>query len=164
MHRLPTRAYLALGSNLGDRCANLKCARDQLGQTLALASKSSVYETEAVGAVEQPDFLNQVVAIDTELAPFELLDLCETIERELGRSQKGTGAARPIDIDILLYGDKVLRTDRLVVPHPRLNQRRFVLTPLADIASELCVPGLNATVSELLLRCQDLSRVVKRNS
>lgn len=164
MRRLPTRAYLALGSNLGDRCSNLKRAMDRLGQTLALASKSSIYETEAVGSVEQPDFLNQVVAIDTALSPFELLDLCETIERELGRSQKGTGAARPIDIDILLYGDEILRTDRLVVPHPRLGQRRFVLAPLHDIASELRVPGLNVKVSELLMRCQDLSRVEKRNS
>lgn len=161
MRRLPTRAYLALGSNLGDRYANLKNALVRLGK---LASQSSVYETEAVGSVVQPDFLNLVVAIDTVLSPMELLNLCETIERELGRAHKGTGAARPIDIDILLYGNEIVRTDRLVVPHPRLSQRRFVLEPLTDIAAQLRVPGLHATVSELLSRCQDLCRVEKRNS
>ena len=141
--------YLGLGSNLGDREANLVMALDLLSQRLRIKSVSSVYQTDPLGNVEQPRFLNQVCGAETTLSPKELLMLSKGIERKLGRRLFKPSAPRPMDIDILIYGDKVIDTPELVIPHPRLMERAFVLIPLAEIAPQLQHPVTGATIKEL---------------
>ena len=136
--------YLLLGSNLGDREQNLNLAVAKLDavEGLEIIAASSIYETDAVGMKgEQPKFLNQVIKADYSYSPVELLDHAERIERELGRSDKGRLQSRTIDIDILLFGNKKLKTDRLVVPHPELTHRPFALVPLVEIDARLTHPA-----------------------
>jgi 2-amino-4-hydroxy-6-hydroxymethyldihydropteridine diphosphokinase len=136
------RAYLGLGSNLGDRAAHLQFAVDGLAARAgAVLAVSPVYETEPVGGPPQPDYLNAVVALETDLDPHGLLDVAKALEREAGRDLDGgpRWSPRPLDIDILLLGDVRLSEPDLVVPHPRISQRAFVLAPLADLAPELVV-------------------------
>ena len=133
-----TRAYVGLGSNLGDREASLRAAVDLLEAQaeLEVVAVSRFRETEPVGLIEQPRFLNGAVALETELSPASLLERLLAIERSLGRD-RGAGARwgpRTIDLDLLLYGDEILETPGLTVPHPRLHERRFVLEPLGDAA------------------------------
>jgi 2-amino-4-hydroxy-6-hydroxymethyldihydropteridine diphosphokinase len=137
------RGYLGLGSNVGDRLANLRGAREALGgRGVDVVGSSSVYETEPQGEVlDQPDFLNACVAVETELGPEQLLDACKATERELGRESGGPRhGPRPIDVDLLLLGDVELRTDRLTLPHPEILSRRFVLEPLLELEPELVLP------------------------
>ncbi len=129
--------YLGLGSNMGDRRNNLNRARDYLSQRLRVEKVSSVYETEPVGNIEQPRFLNLVCEVYTNLAPMELLSLAKGIEQKLGRVPGKSDEPRPIDIDILFYDDQIIETPELVIPHPGLTERAFVLVPLAEIAPEL---------------------------
>jgi len=139
-------AYLGLGSNVGDRKANLMAAADALGAL----RMSSVYETAPQGEVrDQPDFLNAVVEIETELAPEELLARCKQIESELGRQEGGVRhGPRPIDIDILLLGDVEYESDRLRSPHRDLETRRFVLEPLMELAPQRVDEDRLAAVSD----------------
>ena len=139
----PRRAYLGLGSNLGDRAAHLQFGLDGLaaraGRVVAI---SPVYETEPVGGPPQPDYLNAVVAIETALSPRELLGVAKALEAGAGRPPAGAAerwGPRPLDIDVLLVGDERVADADLVVPHPRIHQRAFVLAPLADVAPELVV-------------------------
>jgi 2-amino-4-hydroxy-6-hydroxymethyldihydropteridine diphosphokinase len=134
----PTTAYLGLGSNLGDRAALIAAALEALEKAgVHVAARSPLYETDPVTAEPQPLFLNAVARVETTFAPDELLALCLAVERTLGR-QRSPGAAspapRPIDVDVLLYGDAILARPTLVVPHPRLLERPFVRIPLADVA------------------------------
>ena len=135
--------YLGLGSNEGDRLRNLREARDALARRdIAVTAASSVYETAPQGEVlDQPDFLNACLRIETELGPEELLDACKAVERELGRTPGGPRhGPRPVDVDVLLLGDLSLRSPRLSLPHPDLLRRRFVVEPLLELDDNLRLP------------------------
>lgn len=139
----PDLAFLSLGSNVGDRLANLRAARDRLAAAgLTVEASSSVYETEPQGEVtDQPDFLNACIAVRGETDPERLLDLCKAVERDLGRTAGGPRhGPRPIDVDLLLLGDREHRSDRLTVPHRDVTARRFVLVPLVELEPELTLP------------------------
>jgi 2-amino-4-hydroxy-6-hydroxymethyldihydropteridine diphosphokinase len=147
---MSTRVYLGLGSNVGDRIGNLQLCVERLSQRVSICEASSVYETAPVGFTDQPSFLNSAVSTGDELGPFELLGLVKGIEADLGRRASFPNAPRPIDVDILLYGEMAIRTAALTVPHPRMAQRAFVLVPLAEIAGDLVVPALGRSVCALL--------------
>lgn len=151
-----TKVYLGLGSNLGNRAHNIYVALRRLGDTIQLDQVSSLYETEPVGIVDQPWFLNLVCGGETDLSPEALLGLAKRIEREIGRREGTRFGPRLIDIDILLYDDLVLDTPRLEIPHPRLHQRAFVLVPLNEIAPELVHPRLGVNIQHLLHRAASL--------
>ncbi len=149
-------AYIALGSNLGDRAANLKAALELLESAeLHVLRRSSLYETAPQGLLDQPWFLNQVIEAETTLLPRQLLKRLLNIERELGRKRSIRNGPRTIDLDIVLYGSSVIRTAELTVPHPRMKKRRFVLEPLAELAPDLRHPESKLTMRELLARVQD---------
>ena len=143
--------YLGLGSNIGDRESYLNRAIDALDahEQIEVMEVSSFIETQAIGKMPQPLFLNGVVSVSTFLAPIELLDVTESIEKQLGRESKGTYDPRTIDIDLLFYGQQLICEERLIVPHPMLHEREFVLTPLNEIAPDFVHPILGETVSNL---------------
>ena len=148
--------YLALGSNLGNRLANLKNAISNLTPQMDVKKKSPVYETPPWGYADQPPFLNQCVMAETYLDPESLLAHLKRLETVLGREPSFENGPRLIDIDILFYDDEIIDSPPLVVPHPRMHTRGFVLVPLNDIAPDLVHPVLGKPVSELLL---DVERV-----
>lgn len=142
--------YLSLGSNLNDRYANLRRAVDELNKYVRVTAVSPVFATEPWGVTDQPAFLNICVAAVGDIAPRELLARIKQIEVEMGREPTHRWGPRLIDIDILFFDDMVIYTPPLVVPHPRLHERAFVLLPLAEIAPDLIHPVLHKSVSELL--------------
>jgi 2-amino-4-hydroxy-6-hydroxymethyldihydropteridine diphosphokinase len=142
-------AFLSLGSNLGDRAANLKSAIDRLREFGEITAVSSFYETEPVEVVAQPWFLNCVVKLETEKMPEQLLARILAIEHQMGRERKQKKGPRIIDIDILLFGDSIIESPGLTVPHPAMHERRFVLEPLAEIAAEVRYPVSRKTILEL---------------
>ena len=152
--------YLGLGSNLGDRQKNLDRALEFLSQRLRMGKISSIYDTEPLGDTDQPRFLNLVCQAYTRLEPTALLALCKGIENKLGRTGK-SGAPRTIDIDILLYGEQVIETPELVIPHPKMTGRAFVLVPLDEIAPDLVHPASSKTIKELLKSVTEKQGVLK---
>jgi 2-amino-4-hydroxy-6-hydroxymethyldihydropteridine diphosphokinase len=154
--------YLILGGNRGNREEIFLSAIHRINNTIGqIFSSSTIYESESWGFKSEP-FINQVIALETNLTPEDILDHCQEIESSLGRTRKGGGyEARTIDIDILYIGSLVINTERLKIPHPRIAERRFVLIPLAEIEPDLRDPSSGLTVSEMLLRCKDQSKVWK---
>ncbi|MBT2575078.1 2-amino-4-hydroxy-6-hydroxymethyldihydropteridine diphosphokinase [Bacillus sp. ISL-51] len=138
-------AYIGLGSNIGDRERYLRQAVAMLGQhqRVTVTKVSSIYETDPVGYKDQDQFLNMAVEIKTSLSPFELLDLTQSIEAELGRTREVRWGPRTADLDILLYNRENIETEQLIVPHPRMYERLFVLAPL----KEICPQAVNITIS-----------------
>jgi 2-amino-4-hydroxy-6-hydroxymethyldihydropteridine diphosphokinase len=136
-------AYLGLGANLGDRRATLAGAVDALAATprLRLRCASSLYATAPQGLRDQPEFLNQVVQVDTDLPPADLLRACRAVEDRFGRARTIRWGPRTLDVDVLLYGQRIIDTADLQVPHPRLHERAFVLVPLCEIAPDVEIPG-----------------------
>ena len=157
-YRMKGLAAIALGSNLesrfGDREANLREAVRRIGALGEVRAVSSFYDTEPVGFLEQPRFLNGALVLETELGPQELMRGLLAVERAMGRERVGAVAKGPrvIDLDLLLYGDWVLWAEELILPHPRMEEREFVLEPLVEIAPEWVHPVLGVTVRELLER------------
>ena len=152
-----TLVFLGLGSNTGDRGAFIEKAAAAIAtlENSTVQQSSSVYETQPWVKKDQDPFLNQVLELETELLPDALLKACQKIECALGRKRKKQWGPRTIDIDILLYGEWIIETHTLCIPHPRMWARRFVLVPLSEIASSVSVPGCGETVIELLDRCPD---------
>lgn len=142
--------YIALGTNMGDRLCNLCLAREFLLPDVSVINKSSVYITPPWGYVDQPEFCNQVLEIQTTLEPILLLHYLKNIENEMGRVETFRFGPRIIDLDILFYGNQIIDTNELQVPHPHLQDRAFVLVPLNEIASEFIHPTLEKPVSNLL--------------
>ena len=142
--------HLGLGSNLGDRKANLDQALGYLSHRLRVAKVSSVYDTEPVGNPNQPRFLNMVCQVETMIGPEALLILLKGVEQKIGRLPGKPNSPRPIDIDILFYGNRVINTPALVIPHPKLTERAFVLVPLAEIAPTLVHPVNKKNIEQLL--------------
>lgn len=151
-----THAYLLLGSNLGDRGAHLAAARQQLAATAGdLVAQSAIYETAAWGVEKQPNFLNQVLAFATYLPAQALLAVCLAAEQQQGRVRLERWGARSLDVDVLLFGDVIMQTPFLTLPHPALPDRRFALEPLAELAPRLRHPQLGSTIATLLQECPD---------
>jgi 2-amino-4-hydroxy-6-hydroxymethyldihydropteridine diphosphokinase len=155
----PVTAYLGIGSNLGNRAANLDRAIDMLSQRMKMGEISSVYDTEPLNP-DQPRYLNIVCEVSTRLAPEGLLTLAKGIESMMGRTGK-TGESRTIDIDILLYDDAVVDTPDLVIPHPRMLERAFVLVPLAEIAPDVVHPVAGKKIRELKEAVNEVQGIFK---
>ena len=152
--------YLGLGSNLGDREAALRSGLLDLERGgVSIRAVSSVYETDPVGFFDQPTFLNLAVEAQWAGGPESLLERCRRAEERLHRVRGERDGPRTLDVDILLMGDLVLGSADLLIPHPRMSERRFVLVPLSEIAPDAVHPGSNLTIRELLRRCPDDSRV-----
>ena len=154
------RIVLGLGSNMGDRETHLREALDSLRQRqITVRRSASLYLTEPRDYTDQPWFINTVAEVDTDRDPLELLKYCLLIEREAGRIRDHSRGPRPIDLDILFYGDRQIQTPSLSVPHPRYADRRFVLAPLAELAPDFQDPISGVTIQQLLERCPDSGEV-----
>lgn len=161
---ISTTVYIALGTNLGDRHANLVNAVQRLRERIAVRERSSVYETEAAYVEAQPSFLNIVLRgeIDSDtLSPRDLLRFVNEVERRMGRERLVRYGPRLIDIDILMYGSQQVMEPDLIIPHPRIIERDFVLAPLREIAPDLLLPGQQLTVAELARRLPGIGKVLR---
>ncbi len=158
---MPVIAYIGIGSNVGDKAANCLRAIEFLSEAGRIIDVSSLYYTEPVGFKAQEDFINVVVALETDRPPAELLAICRAIEERLGRRRTVRLGPRTIDLDILLFGDLVMNQPDLVIPHPLMAARKFVLAPLVEIAPDAVHPVLNKTTSQLLGELRDAHTVLK---
>jgi 2-amino-4-hydroxy-6-hydroxymethyldihydropteridine diphosphokinase len=163
MERTLHTVYLGFGANLGDRQTTLRSARDLLAPNVELIACSSLYETPPWGLPDQPPFFNAVCEVHTQLSPFELLTYLKRLEQQLGRVASVRWGPRAIDIDILFFDDLVLHSETLVLPHPQLHLRAFVLVPLAELAPQLSHPILAKTAQQLAAsaRATDVKLVAK---
>lgn len=149
-------AFLLLGANLGDRKSNLEKAAHLIEKQIGfITARSALYETKPWGKTDQPDFLNQVLLLETEQTPEDILKSALTIEHDMGRIRIEKWGARIIDIDLLYVGDQILNSENLTLPHPGIAQRRFVLEPLVELAPDFIHPALNKSHRQLLAECVD---------
>jgi 2-amino-4-hydroxy-6-hydroxymethyldihydropteridine diphosphokinase len=160
---MSNQVYLLIGGNLGNRMKLLKEARigieKQIGKIL---KESSIYETAAWGFESENDFLNQVLVVETELNPLQVLEECQRIENQLGRVRASNHyASRTMDIDILFYNDEIIQNERLTIPHPKLHLRRFTLEPLAEVSPEYIHPVLKMSIKKILDESTDATEVKK---
>jgi 2-amino-4-hydroxy-6-hydroxymethyldihydropteridine diphosphokinase len=160
---MPVTAYIALGSNMGDKMATCQQALEYLRKNGRITHVSSFYRTEPVGYPDQEDFVNAVVEMETDLSPLALLAACHVIEDSLGRNRLVHWGPRTIDLDILLYGDKIIDTAELTIPHPLMTSRGFVLVPLCEIAPQALHPVLMKTVDQLLRKLRDPHQISRYN-
>ena len=161
-HEAASQALLALGSNVGDRRSQLRRAVEGLAAGgVEVLQTSSLYLTEPVDYPDQPWFLNQALLVRTRLSPYPLLARCLEVEEALGRQRRLPKGPRTIDVDILLYDDRIVSDPKLTIPHPRFHLRRFALTPAAEIAAGWTHPRLGLSVAGLLERCRDPAQVVR---
>ncbi len=151
-----------MGSNLGDKIGNCRKAVNEIAGFCEVIRVSSLYETEPVGKEDQPNFINCVSQIKTNLSPHKLLKKLNSIEEKLGRVRHEKWGPRTIDLDIIFYGQLVIKDDDLVIPHPRAHLRRFVLEPICESAPDFIHPGLDSSVLELLKLLEDNKKVIKR--
>lgn len=157
--------YLITGTNLGDRQANLERAITEIEKHIgSIVARSGIYETEPWGITNQPSFYNQALKVNTAFDALSLLTATLAIEKEMGRIRAERYGTRIIDIDILFFENLIIRTDRLILPHPRIAERNFVLAPLAEIAPDLVHPVLNQTILELWTASSDQLEVKKTSS
>jgi 2-amino-4-hydroxy-6-hydroxymethyldihydropteridine diphosphokinase len=159
------RVYLGLGANIGDRVGQLRRGLRSLAPDVTIEAVSPLYETEPVGVADQPPFLNAVCSAWTALDPHALLSRLKSIEYEVGRRPGPRWGPRPLDLDILVYGNEVVAAPDLQIPHQRMAERAFVLCPFADLAPDLHVPGLGRTVRELLgqVSAEGVRKVAERD-
>ncbi|MEM1120277.1 MAG: 2-amino-4-hydroxy-6-hydroxymethyldihydropteridine diphosphokinase [Bacteroidota bacterium] len=150
------KAYLGIGGNLGDRQANLGTAISYIKAEIGIiTSISSIYQTKAWGIENQPDFLNQCLVAETKLSPEEVLRTALAIEQKMGRVREQKWYTRIIDIDLLFYNQLIINTKKLIIPHPHLHQRNFVLAPMAEIAPDFVHPILQKNIAQLYRECED---------
>ena len=155
------KVFIGIGSNLGDRISYCKKAIDEISGFAKITQASSLYETDPIGKEDQPNFINCIVEISTDLSPQNLLKDLNSVEEKLGRVRHEKWGPRTIDLDIIFYNELVINDENLEIPHPRAHQRRFVLEPLSEIAPEFIHPKLNLSVSELLKKIDDHKSVKK---
>ena len=153
------KIILALGSNIGDRKKNLKKALNILEKNISICKISRIYVSKAVGYTNQPDFYNMVISGNTKLDPFELLNFVKNVEKQVGRVYRFHWGPREIDIDIIFYEDEIIKTENLIVPHPLMHKRDFVLKPLMEIEPHIKHPVLNKNVKELYFSLDEFSIV-----
>lgn len=159
------RAFLGLGSNLGDRVEYIERAIEEIGslKNTKILKRASLYETEPWGFTEQPDFINSAVEIETSLSAEALFSGVKSIEQKLKRKSKGKWQEREIDIDILFYGNEIIKSERINIPHKEIEKRKFVLIPMNELAPDFVHPVFNETITELLSKSGD-ALVVKKYS
>lgn len=162
-HTSMNKAYLLIGGNMGDRLANLANAKDAIQEQVGVIKNiSAIYETAAWGLEEQPSFLNQALLLETDFEALDLLNRLLKIEIQMGRIRNLLLGPRTIDLDIIFFNDQIIESDKLTIPHPQMQKRNFVLTPLNEIAPELIHPIFNKTINQLLIECTDTLLCIKK--
>lgn len=157
------KAYLLIGGNMGDRLANLENAKKAIEKDLGnILYTSSVYETAAWGKEDQPAFLNQALLIETNLKAEDLMNTLLQIEKNMGRIRQEYLGPRTIDLDIIFFNDQIMNTENLTIPHPQMQKRNFVLTPLNEIAPDFIHPVFNRSIAQLLMDCEDSLLCIKK--
>lgn len=157
------KAYLLIGGNMGDRLANLANAKEAIQEQVGVIKNvSAIYETAAWGLEEQPSFLNQALLLETDFEALDLLNRLLKIEIQMGRIRNMPLGPRTIDLDIIFFNDQIIESDKLTIPHPQMQKRNFVLTPLNEIAPELIHPIFNKTINQLLIECTDTLLCIKK--